>query len=331
MGCLAALCLAVGLLICPSAARAAGGGTFALQVTHSRAPYFVIRGHPGRTLTGQVTVINVSTRPGGVSLYPTDATTGETSGAVYESAQAPRRDVGAWIHLARSHLTLGPRQSEVVPFRVVIPRGARAGQHLGGIAAAPDVPRATLHRRRGKAAFRVKVRELAIIAVQLDLPGPLTRRLAITGIRAGTQPGYQTLSIGLASTGTALTKGTGAITVTDSHGRERLHQSFALDTFVPHTQIDYPVHVHGPALPAGRYSATITVTAGGRRETRRLAFAITDHSSRQTFGSTPTVASAPGKGRGGTPIVLIVAGGVLVLLVGITLGARLRVRRPAKT
>jgi hypothetical protein len=314
--------LAVSLLVWPSGAVAAPG-TFALQVTNSRAAYFVLSSHGGASAGGEVTVINVGQHAGGVSLYPTDATTGQTSGAVYQSGQQPRRGVGAWIRLAQRHVTLGARQSTVVPFRVVIPRGVRGGQHLGGIVAQPDQPRARLTKKRGKAAFHVQVRAVAIIAVQLNLPGRLTRRLAITGIRTGAQPGYQTLMLGLASTGSALTKGAGKIIVRDSSGRRRLHQSFALDTFVPHTQIKYPIHVRGRALGAGLYKATITITAAGHRVTRVLTFAITAKNLNQTFGSRPTA----GPSSSGENLTVLIVGGAMVLLAGLALGARIGIRR----
>lgn len=303
----------------------AATGTFALQVAQSRAPYFVLSSHGGAITGGSVTVINVGGRAGGVSLYATDATTGQTSGAVYQSAQQPRRDVGAWVRLAQRHLTLGAGQNRVVAFKVVVPRGVRGGQHLGGIVAVPDQPRAVLTKKRGKAAFRVQVRAEAIIAVQLNLPGRRTRRLAITGISAGGQPGYQTLMLGLASTGTALTKGAGELTVRDSSGHRRLQRSFRLDTFVPRTQISYPVQVRGRALGAGRYVATITISAAGHPVTRVLPFTISARNLNQSFGSKPTAAP---NSSGPSPTLLVI-GGAIVLLVGVSLGARLRIRRAA--
>ena len=54
-----------------------------------------------------IRVVNTGGRTGTAYLYPVDATTGQTSGAVYLSRQSPRHDVGAWITLARSTVTLG--------------------------------------------------------------------------------------------------------------------------------------------------------------------------------------------------------------------------------
>jgi hypothetical protein len=300
---------------------------FALQVTGSRAPYFVLSGHPGMSLNGNLTVINVGSSRGGVSLYAADATTGQTSGAVYRSAQDPRRDVGGWVQLAQHHLTLGPGQAAVVPFQVSVPGRVRGGQHLGGIVAQPDQPLARVAHRHGKATFHVRVRSIAVIAVELNLPGPRIQHIAITGVRAGAEPGYQTVLIGLASTGTALTKGSGAITVTDAQGRRRLHRAFRLDTLVPQTQIRYPVQVSGRALPAGTYRAAITISYAGHTEHRTLPFTITGKNLAEVFSSHPT--AAPATQGGGQSMIPIIVGGLALVLVGFTVGARLRTRRPA--
>jgi hypothetical protein len=324
VGLLGATCALIGTLAMSSVAFAAGP-TFSLQVTRSHAPYFVLAGRPGTTVTGRVTVSNVGGSAGGVSLYATDATTGQTTGAVYRSPQEPRRDVGAWIELARHHLRLGPGQPESVPFRVAIPDGSRAGQHLGGIVAQPDQPRATITSRRGGATFHIQVRELAVIAVELNLPGPLIHRLEITGIRPGAEPGYQTLLIGLASTGTALTKGDGTIAVSDEQGRPRLRRSFTLDTFVPDSQIQYPVRVIGSPLPPGNYRAAIMINDARQHLRRVLPFAIASQNVPRPIGARRSAQRA----ASGPSIVLLIIAGLALLLVGFTLGARARAR-PAK-
>jgi hypothetical protein len=160
--------------------------------------------------------------------------------------------------------------------------------------------------------------------VQVNLPGPRIQRLEITGIGPGSEPGYQTLLIGLASTGTALTRGYGTIRVTDDQRRESLNRSFVLDTFVPDTRIQYPVQVSGAALPAGRYRAVITIGYGNQRVARTLPFSITSKSLTRSFGSKRTT---PPAATGQSRVLFIVAGLVLVLI-GFVLGARVRGRSP---
>ena len=79
------------------------------------------------------------------------------------------------------------------------------------------------------------------------------------------------------------------------------------------------------ALGAGRYTATITVSAAGHRVTRVLAFTISAKNLSQTFGSKPT----PAPNSSGQSPTLLIIGGAVVLLAGLGLGARIGLRRAA--
>src|SRR6266705_1828981 len=97
--------------------------------------YFIFDSKPGIVVKSRVRVTNTGTATGSVSLYPVDATTGQTSGAVYLNQDDPRKDVGAWTTLGAQQLTLAAGQSQIVSFQVTIPSTVRPGQHLGGIVA----------------------------------------------------------------------------------------------------------------------------------------------------------------------------------------------------
>src|SRR5439155_18244960 len=125
------------------AARAAaspGAASFALTPQHYdpslrvTRSYFVTVAEPGTTFRNSVRVRNTGTRRGTALLYAVDATTGQTSGAVYLEHRMPRHGVGAWITLGASSVTLAPGRSQIVPITVHVPAaGARPGDHLGGI------------------------------------------------------------------------------------------------------------------------------------------------------------------------------------------------------
>jgi hypothetical protein len=317
-----AVCTLIAALALPSAA-AAFAPPFSLSVTGSRAPYFVLSGQPGETLNSSVSVLNAGNVTDGVTLYAADATTGQTSGAVYGTAHTARTDIGAWINLSAHHLELAPGQTVSVPFQVVIPSHVRPGQHLGGIAAQPDQPGKTFTNHTGKATFHIQVQTISVIAVQVNLPGPLTQRLVITGVHDGAARDRQLLMVGIANTGTALTKGSGSVTVMDGQGR-RFHVPFTLDTFVPQTQIEYPLEVTGKALPAGSYSAIVHVASPDLRQTRVIPLTVSQKSLQEAFGSKYT-APPP---ISGTSLVPIIIAGVALLLVGFTVGALARARRP---
>jgi len=93
--------------------------------------YLVLHARPGQSLTRQIRVVNVGGRAGSVLLYAVDATTGQTTGAVYQGAEVPRRDVGAWTALGRHSLRLAPGEARLITVRVRVPRSAAPARTSG--------------------------------------------------------------------------------------------------------------------------------------------------------------------------------------------------------
>jgi WxL interacting protein linking bacterial and host surfaces len=278
--------LVVALLAAAPAAAGAAGPSFALKpVGPARTGYFVFRGAPGQTVRGAVRVLNVGDEAGRTSLYAVDAATGQTSGAVYRSRQEPRRDVGAWIKLAKAGVTLDPGRSQVVPFVVRVPASAPAGQHLGGIVAQRTPGATSAAQGGGKGSFKVRIQELSVLAVQVNVPGPERAQLSLTGIEAGSQPGHQSVLIGIGNRGNVLVKGRGTLRIAGKDGRVVQRSSFALDTFVPDTHIEFPVYIQGTALRPGGYRGTVSVAYRGQRLTRSFPFTISAAQAAQVFGA----------------------------------------------
>ena len=322
----------------PVAHAASGAPNFALApvlydpsnpLTES---YFIFDSKPGTTITSRVRVTNTGTAKGSVALYPVDATTGQTSGAVYLNQADPRKDVGAWLSLTYSQLTLNPNQSQIVTFKLTIPGTIRPGQHLGGIVA----ENLTQSSTQSNSAIQIKVKNLTIIAVQVDLPGTPVESLTGTGVKAGGQNGYQQLLIGLANTGSVMLKPYGTLQVANSQGQLLKNISLKLDTFLPQTAINYPVAITGQGLASGDYQMTLTMMYGhGQTLHYTTKFTITQQQIATTFGTTSSKTQVPiGQGGsvfGGMPLwqLVLVAGGALAILwlVGNMIFRRLAVSR----
>ncbi|MBS1884241.1 MAG: DUF3324 domain-containing protein [Actinobacteria bacterium] len=310
-------------LLAPPGAALAAGPTFALApASPTETGYFVLDAKGGKTLHESVTVTNVGGKAGSTRLYAVDATTGQTSGAVYRSRTEPRRGVGRWISLGKTGLTLEPGESRVVPFAVRIPAGTSAGQYLGGIVTQRYTK--TVKKNPGGGGegeegggFKIKIQALSVLAVQVDVPGTRRARMNLTGIKPGGTPGHQALLLGIQNSGNVLTKGSGSLRVVNSGGRQVQRQEFALDTFVPDTRIDFPVYVQGKALPPGSYRGTVTISYRGRQVRRTFPFSITSSQVKQVFGSTAQSAPPPPSGGGSSDTTLIVVlGGVAALSLG---------------
>jgi hypothetical protein len=326
----ALLCLALALTsLGPGASVAAAAGpSFALKpLPVTKLGYFVFSAQPGGTVHGQVQVVNVGSETGSVSLYAVDATTGQTSGAVYRSRQEPRRDVGRWIQLSVRSLTLNPGQEETVPFSATVPRRATPGQHLGGIVAQPAAVTSTESTAPGKHSFKVRIQELSVLAVQVDLPGPQRAKMDLSGIKAGGQPGHQALLLGITNDGSVLVQGHGSLDVVDQGGHSVQRRRFNLDTFVPHTHIELPVYVEGKAMRPGRYNGTVSIVYRGDRLTRTFPFRVSAANLREVFGSAPSQ-PPPSRSSSEGPLV-----GALIVLSAISIATAgfffLRSRRAA--
>jgi len=300
-------------------AHAAGPAFGVRAVGNWKLGYFVWDAKPGTTLSGKIAVSNNGDRAGAVKLFATDATTGQTSGTVYETSGERPHGVGAWVTLPTTTLRLGPDERRVVPFTVVVPAGAGSGQHVGGIVAETGT-QSTSPQSKGKASVQVTLRNLAIVAVQVNVPGLQVARFTLGKVTVGGRRGFQQVFVRLGNVGNVLAKPGLALTLTDPQGRVVFDARKKLDSVLPHTAIDYPITVSKRAVPVGTYRAKVALTyatpGGGSataRETPKVS--VTPQQVQQVFTSAKPTAPPPGgsaaapagKSSGVSPLVIVLA------------------------
>ena len=343
----AALLCGVAVVSAQPSSAAVGDASFALKpITYDPAltvtkSYFVLVARPGDVIQDRIRIVNTGGRTGTAYLYPVDATTGQTSGAVYLSRQSPRHDVGAWIRLARSTVTLGPGKDVIVPFTIRVPLSVRAGDHLGGIVA----ENAAVTKASGNGALQIRIRHLTIDAVELQLPGRVVARADVTGVKPGGEHGYQYVYLHLLNPGTIMIKPAGSLLVKNSHGRTVARRSLLLDTFLPGTTIDYPALLPRQALSPGRYTATVNLHSGDQRVpgyrkgqgapfdvTHTFPFVVSPKEQTKVYSGTAALAPPPSAtGHGGSKRNLLGPGLIaLAALLGLGLLLRFGRRRRAR-
>ena len=332
---------ALAALVLAPLAHAANGPVFGLRaVGNPKLGYFVYPLRPGADRHGAVIVSNTGTRAGVVKLFTADGTTGSTTGTVYLTEKAPTR-AGAWISLGTRQLRLRPGQHRTVPFVVHVPKGMKPGQWVGGIVAES---KEQVHgpATKQKARVQINIRDLTIVAVQVNLPGPLRVVMTIGSVSTGGQRGFQQVITHVANDGNALVHPTGTISIVapgQTPPLQTLH--FKMDTFLPQTAIDFPVLLKH-ALAAGTYFARIKLSvpaSAGVAATTVSAerpLVISKQDVQQVFTTAAPQAPPPGaaassSGSGSSAtwkLVAAVAGGVLLLALLTLLGVRRR-QRPA--
>lgn len=331
-----------GALASAQTVLAAGAPDFALRpTTYTPAlpetkSYFVLDLRPGSTVTDKVRVSNVGTATGTLKLYAVDATTGQTSGAVYQSATAPKRDVGQWISLGAHELTLRPGESQVVMFTVTVPPGAGAGDHVGGIVAENEQLTSS---SGGHSALQIKIRHLTVAAVVVRLPGTPVADVKVTGVTASGRAGYQFIRLGLANRGNVMLKPTGTLRLRDAGGHTIAQRSFDLDTLVPGTSIEYPVLLPHQALQPGRYTAIVSLHYGNRvlvngqgvgglhRVAQTFGFGVSASDNKQVYQGAPQlIQPAAGASHRSLPLSLLLAWGLAAAAVGVAVVVIIRRR-----
>lgn len=293
--------------------------------------YFVLNVAPGATLTETFRVTNTGPVRGTALLYPVDGTTGQTSGAVYEGGSAPRQDVGAWLSLSTDRVTIDPAHSQDVDFTLHVPANARPGQHLGGIVAR-DV---SAQSAADAGSVRVTIRDVTIMAVEVNLPGTPVYALQLRGVHYSVIDARPAVVLDLANAGTMFIKPVGTLVITGHNGNVVDTVPLHMDTFVPATRISYPVALTVPVLAPGSYHAAIDLRYGSGQDLHGMATFVVNagavsQSGEATAGSAAVTASASGGDR---PVwkdlvaAVLLGLGLIIALLGLALF--LRRRRPA--
>jgi hypothetical protein len=292
-------------------------------VGNPKLGYFVYQLGPGGTTQGAVIVSNVGTASGVVKLFTADGTTGATSGTVYKTDTAPSA-TGGWVTLGATSFTLAPGGHRQVPFTVRVPSGTKPGQWVGGIVA--ETSTKVAEQKSGqKARVQIKVRDLTIVAVQVNVPGTPHISFTIGKITTGGSGGFQKVFVHFANDGNLLVKPRGTVTISNSEGAVVESLPFTMDTFLPATSIDYPILLK-KALTAGSYTAKVVLMAPGvsgaatRTFTANPAFSVSSSDVKQVFTSAQPTKAPPGGASGSSSSGLptwaygAIGAGVLVVL-----------------
>ncbi|MBJ7471933.1 MAG: DUF916 domain-containing protein [Solirubrobacteraceae bacterium] len=284
------------------------------------ASYFTLNAKPGQTLREAAVVSNTSDAPIQALVDGVDGLTGTTSGVVYANRDDRHLETSRWLRPSKRNLTIPPRSSARFTFEVRVPRDARPGDHLAGLAF-QDV-------RQTVSGSRLSVRQVVrvVLGVQVTVGSGSPAQVDLGDLKIQALPGTQVPSVvlDLRNKGQLLCKPRARVVLTPPGGQPITAEQ-PLDTLLPGDEIAYPLPFKG-ALAAGEYRAEATIDGCGARQqanvTARLAASLS--------GTTP-MADPPGTPEPGAPTSLALLGGVgfTGLLGGALLAAWMLRRRPS--
>ncbi|MGC0418150.1 WxL protein peptidoglycan domain-containing protein [Embleya sp. AB8] len=240
-------------------------------------PFFRYALAPGVRQLDYVAVTNAGDTPLTVDLYAQDAFTTAAGGFDLLAAGRPPADVGSWIRLKQTRVTVPPRSRSDVPFELAVPDNASPGDHSGGVVASVATP------GRDAAGNQVLVDRRVGTRVYLRVDGPLRPALGTGGLAAEVHTALDPFDGGLTVTYTVRNTGNirlGArpeLTVRGPWGLTTKHQRLdVLPELLPGAALTRTVRIDG-VTQAFRLNVDLAVhpvpVPGGPTETGPTAHA----------------------------------------------------------
>jgi competence ComEA-like helix-hairpin-helix protein len=251
----------VAALAAPSAAGAAAGPLgFGIDANDAPKGYFVFDSHPGQRVRGSFALSNLTDRRRVVYLREADAFTAQAGGVEFTKQGGVPIHAGTWFQLDRHTVVLSPHERVEIGFRGRVPDEARPGDHLAGIIAYGKRPPPAA----GSGNFGFRLLSRLAVAVQFTLPGDTTTSLDVKDVDIAVSPVGASLELNLGNSGDTLIKTTtGRLKVTQG-ARKLFSPKARLGTFVPKTEIRYPLSWPGTPVQGTYHVSGVLHPQGGR-------------------------------------------------------------------
>lgn len=307
--------------VCPAALAAGRAGSplrYALHAVGFRS-YFIFDTRPGRTVSGTLRVVELTQGARTVLLSPADVSTASAGGLQYGNS-TPHQE-GRWLTMTRRTVRLAGKDGEDIPFTVRVPRNASPGDHFVAIVAVDR--RALAQRFPAHGQIRLRLIPRLAMTVQLRLPGPSTRALALGSIGIAVAPSGASLAFKLSNPSNQLIGSSSGRVTVSQRGTVLFHQRLDLAGFVPKTTITYNVPWEGMPVE-GSYRVTGELRPAGAPPITFDRIVRFDRSAIRQFRQQT---GRPAHETPGTPVVLIVVLLMSLVAAAVFAAAYARARR----
>jgi hypothetical protein len=222
--------------------------------------YFVYKVQSRGSVTGSVMLKNPSSRPLTLQLAAVSAMTSQAGGSAFAASDATPEGAATWLKFAESSVILPAGMQKPVDFTVSVPHSARPGQYLTGISAyiANVPPTAGAGQGGNRLGASVTMQMRYVIGVQVDIEGAWTPSLKVDSVALVQQPSGPFIGVHMKNDGSVFLKPSGTIVMTNTAGKRVLDQPIKMGTFVPNTEVVYPVRWVGELAP-GTYQVQVSL------------------------------------------------------------------------
>lgn len=176
--------LAVAVGLAPSAADAliAGGMSIAPALNpafpdRNKGWFIYEQVEPGAVIEDVARVINLDSKKATLAVEAVDAGMNEDGGFGLVGSPADNEDIGKWIELSKTEVTLPANKEEIVSFKITVPADAEVGDHIGALAVYQTNPSANKTTKIGGSQVSISTRVGA--RIYLTIKGDIVRGLKL--------------------------------------------------------------------------------------------------------------------------------------------------------
>jgi len=248
----------------PSAdGTSSGNATFGIQPATAKGvdnrDSFSYEATGGAIKTDYVAITNYSITPLTLHVYATDAYNTADGGFTVLPSTTKPTDIGLWITLAQTFITIPAKSTAIMPFTLHVPLNASPGDHTGGIIVSLTT---MTHDTKGN---QVAVESRVGTRIAVRVPGALRAQLAVSDVSAdyhGTLnpfgDGSATVNYVVTNTGNVRLTGTQAVRLTSLFGGSEVSGPIAdIKELLPGDSMRVTTQVNG-VEPS--FTATVRIT-----------------------------------------------------------------------
>jgi hypothetical protein len=224
--------------------------------------WFIYNLNPGEIKKSKVDIRNESNESILLEIYPVDAVTTKDGSFAPNSEDSIRKDIGAWIDMSTSELSLGPNETKTIDFTINVPQNADVGDHMAAI----------IVQNKKVSVSQIKTSMYIInrlgVRIYATILGEKIEKLEIEKFVTDTENNQFIFLLTLANLGNTRIVPKGTIEIKNESGVVVDKMDLTQREIFPKNTISLPTEWNKPLT--GKFTALATIEYNGQKVTKEL-------------------------------------------------------------
>lgn len=202
--------------------------------------WFIYSVPAGDNKQDEVIIMNNGAEPVTLKVYPADSTKTKEGEFALTNAGVAKKDLGGWISMDTTEVTLAPKEHKAIPFTITVPANAQRGEHSGGIVFENTKPKRVVNK-----GMNINLISRIGVRIYENVPGNEQLAMSVKNLKYSVSSDNNlNFDFDVVNTGTVHSAPKGILAVKDIFGRTI--ETFPLESLLGTVVPGEPVHVTVP-------------------------------------------------------------------------------------